>query len=76
IFERQDNIDESLAEYKKALDSATGQAREIPQKNLANMYNNRGRKLQAAGQLDAARSALEEAMRLDPTHPMYHNNLG
>lgn len=63
-----------LGERAKALDLFTRLTQDFP--DLADPYNNLAVLHAAAGELDEAKSALEQALRLQPEHAQAQENLG
>jgi tetratricopeptide (TPR) repeat protein len=63
-----------LGDRAKALDIFTRLTQDFP--DLADPYNNLAVLHAAAGELDEARTALEQALRLHPEHAQAQENLG
>ena len=74
IYENENRTDDSISEYQKML--TYDPKSELGIKDLSNAYCRKAKELNDGGQTKEALSLLQEAVRLNPNHAMFHNNLG
>lgn len=74
IYENEDRVDESISEYQKMLSYDPKSS--LGMQDLSNAYCRKAKTLNENGQTQEALGLLQEAIKLNPHHAMFHNNLG
>ncbi|HEY9755108.1 MAG TPA: tetratricopeptide repeat protein [Oculatellaceae cyanobacterium] len=74
IYENEDRVDESISEYQKML--SYDPKSNLGMQDLSNAYCRKAKTLNENGQTQEALGLLQEAIKLNPHHAMFHNNLG
>ncbi len=70
VYERQGNYERAIELYRQALEHhRDDRGRAVTWHNLGDVYR-------AVGRTDDALAAYQQAIKLDPRHPVYHNSLG